>query len=64
MKPAQLLLSYQRLVERERELRDDIERRESRLASDPEVVRNEELLARFERIQRRFWARQSRSFRN
>jgi predicted nucleic acid-binding Zn-ribbon protein len=44
MKPAQLLLSYQRLVERERELRDDIERRESRLASDPEVVRNEELL--------------------
>jgi predicted nucleic acid-binding Zn-ribbon protein len=45
MKPAQLLLSYQRLVERERELRDEIERIESRLASDPEVVRNEELLA-------------------
>jgi len=26
VKPAQLLLAYQRLVERERELRDDIER--------------------------------------
>lgn len=39
MKPAQLLLQYQRLIDRERVLRDDIERIESRLQSDPEVVR-------------------------
>lgn len=45
MKPAQLLLAYQRLVERERALRDDIERVEARLASDPEVVSLEETLA-------------------
>ncbi|HEV2033899.1 MAG TPA: C4-type zinc ribbon domain-containing protein [Candidatus Dormibacteraeota bacterium] len=44
MKPAQLLLEYQRLVERERALRDDIARIESRLESDPEVVRLEEAL--------------------
>ncbi len=45
MKPAQLLLAYQRLVERERELRDDIERVESLLASDPNVAHAEEELA-------------------
>jgi predicted nucleic acid-binding Zn-ribbon protein len=42
--PAQLLLEYQRLVERERALRDDIARVESRLESDPEVVSREEAL--------------------
>jgi len=42
--PAQLLLEYQRLVERERVLRDDIARVESRLESDPEVVAREESL--------------------
>jgi predicted nucleic acid-binding Zn-ribbon protein len=41
-KPAQLLLQYQRLVERERVLHDDIARLESRLQSDPEVARLEE----------------------
>jgi predicted nucleic acid-binding Zn-ribbon protein len=45
MKPAQLLLAYMRLVERERELRDEIERVESLLASDPSVVHAEEALA-------------------
>jgi uncharacterized protein len=45
VKPAQLLLAYQRLVERERELRDDIERVESLLASDPNVAHAEEELA-------------------
>jgi predicted nucleic acid-binding Zn-ribbon protein len=44
VKPAQLLLEYQRLVERERALRDDIAQVESRLESDPEVVRLEEVL--------------------
>jgi predicted nucleic acid-binding Zn-ribbon protein len=43
MKPAQLLLQYQHLIDRERVLRDDIARNESRLQSDPEVVRLEEL---------------------
>lgn len=38
MKPAQILLSYQRLVERERELRDEIERLETLLASNPDVA--------------------------
>jgi predicted nucleic acid-binding Zn-ribbon protein len=42
VKPAQLLLQYQRLVDRERVLRDDIERIESTLKSDPEVVTLEE----------------------
>jgi uncharacterized protein len=41
-KPAQLLLQHQRLVDRERVLRDNIERIESALASDPEVVQLEE----------------------
>lgn len=45
MKPAQLLFAHQRLVDRERALRDDIERVESRLASDPDVVEREESLA-------------------
>lgn len=44
MKPAQLLLGYQRLIERERELRDDIERVESLLAVNPDVVAAEEAL--------------------
>ena len=45
MKPAQLLLAYQRLVEKERELRDDLDRVESLLTSDPDVVAAEEALA-------------------
>jgi uncharacterized protein len=45
MKPGQLLLAYMRLVERERELRDEIERMESLLASDPNVAHAEETLA-------------------
>src|SRR5215472_432772 len=45
MKPAQLLLAYQRLVERERELRDEIEQVESVLTSDPSVAHAEETLA-------------------
>jgi uncharacterized protein len=44
VKPAQLLFEYQRLVEKERALRSDIEHVESRLASDPEVVSVEEAL--------------------
>ena len=44
-KPAQLLLEHQRLVERERGLRDNIERGNSRLESDPEVVEREATLA-------------------
>src|SRR5579864_4456240 len=46
MKQAQLLLAYQRLIEKERELRDDIERTESLLAVNPNVVAAEEALAR------------------
>jgi predicted nucleic acid-binding Zn-ribbon protein len=45
MKPAQLLLAYQRLVERERELRDDIERVEAILTSNPDVAAAEEAMA-------------------
>ena len=45
MRPAQLLLQYQRLVERERALRENIERISSRLESDPVVVGKEEALA-------------------
>ena len=44
MKPAQLLLAYQRLIEKERELRDDIERTESLLAVNPNVAAAEESL--------------------
>ncbi|HSS60805.1 MAG TPA: C4-type zinc ribbon domain-containing protein [Candidatus Limnocylindrales bacterium] len=46
MKPAQLLLAYQRLIEKERELRDKIERVESLLAVNPNVVAAEEGLER------------------
>ena len=45
MKPAQLLLAYQRLVERERELRDEIERIETLLAANPDVATAEQALA-------------------
>src|SRR2546423_6847882 len=45
MKPAQLLLAYMRLVEKERELRDEIERVETLLASDPNVAHAEQTLA-------------------
>ncbi len=45
MKPAQLLFEHQRLVERERVLREDIARVTSRLDSDPEVVELEARLA-------------------
>jgi uncharacterized protein len=45
MKPAQLLFEHQRLVDRERILREDIERVTSRLESDPEVVELETSLA-------------------
>jgi len=51
MKPAQLLFAYQRLVERENALRNDIERIETRLAADPEVVSLEEALARAVEVQ-------------
>jgi uncharacterized protein len=44
-RPAQLLLEHQRLVERERGLRENIERATSRLESDPEVVEREETMA-------------------
>lgn len=45
MKPAQLLLTYQRLVEKERELRDEIERVEGILTANPDVVSAEAMLA-------------------
>jgi predicted nucleic acid-binding Zn-ribbon protein len=45
VKPAQLLFEHQRLVERERVLREDIARVTSRLESDPEVVELEARLA-------------------
>jgi uncharacterized protein len=45
MKPAQLLLAYMRLVEKERELRDQIEQTESLLASDPNIAHAEQALA-------------------
>ena len=45
MKPAQLLLTYQRLVEQERELRDQIERVEGVLSANPDVVSAEAALA-------------------
>jgi predicted nucleic acid-binding Zn-ribbon protein len=44
MNPAQLLLRYQALVERERALKEVIARLESRLEADPEVVSQEEAL--------------------
>lgn len=45
MKPAQLLLAYQRMVEKERELRDQIERLEGVLSANPDVVSGEQALA-------------------
>jgi predicted nucleic acid-binding Zn-ribbon protein len=45
MKSAQLLLEYQRLVERERVLREDVSQLEERIAADPEVTALEETLA-------------------
>jgi predicted nucleic acid-binding Zn-ribbon protein len=45
MKPAELLYEYYKLVERERGLREDIERVTERLMSDPEVVELEQTLA-------------------
>jgi predicted nucleic acid-binding Zn-ribbon protein len=50
-KPAQLLLDHQRLVERERGLRDNIERANSRLESDPEVVDREATLVAARAVQ-------------
>jgi predicted nucleic acid-binding Zn-ribbon protein len=44
MNPAQLLLRYQAQVERERALRDVIDRLESRLQADPEVASLEEAM--------------------
>src|ERR1700737_4311723 len=51
MKPAQLLFEHQRLVDRERILREDIERVTARLESDPEVVELEASLAEARRAQ-------------
>ena len=50
-KPAQLLLDHQLLVERERGLRDNIERANSRLESDPDVVERQETLAEAREVQ-------------
>ena len=61
MKPAQLLLQYQRLVERERVLRDSIARVEARLEADPEVVRLEEAVAAARAAQQAVAARLSES---
>jgi predicted nucleic acid-binding Zn-ribbon protein len=51
MKPAQLLLAYQQLVDRERGLREDISQLESRIAADPEVTAFEETLAGKKEVQ-------------
>src|SRR4030088_3193568 len=51
MKPADLLFAYYGLVERERGLRDDIERVTARLESDPEVVELQETLAEARTVQ-------------
>jgi predicted nucleic acid-binding Zn-ribbon protein len=50
-RPAQLLLEHQRLVERERGLRDNIERANSRLELDPEIVEREETLTEARAVQ-------------
>ena len=44
-RPAELLLEHQKLVVRERGLRENIERVTTRLESDPEVVEREQTLA-------------------
>ena len=51
MKPAQLLLAYQRLVDMERGLREEISQLESRLAADPEVTALEETLTTKREVQ-------------
>jgi predicted nucleic acid-binding Zn-ribbon protein len=51
---AQLLLRYQALVDRERALRDFIEAVDSRLGSDPEIVRREEALENARERQKEF----------
>ncbi len=56
-RPAQLLLEHQRLVERERGLRENIERTTTRLESDPEVVEREETLAEARAAQEEMAAR-------
>jgi predicted nucleic acid-binding Zn-ribbon protein len=61
---AQLLLRYQALVDRERALRDFIEAVESRLGSDPEVVRREEALESARERQQEFAGRLSESDKN
>jgi predicted nucleic acid-binding Zn-ribbon protein len=58
---AQLLLRYQALLDRERALRDFIEAVESRLGSDPEVVRREEALENARERQKEFAGRLSAS---
>jgi predicted nucleic acid-binding Zn-ribbon protein len=57
MNPAQLLLRYHAQVERERALREVIERLESRLEADPEVVSLEEDLQAARLVQDGFTAR-------
>ena len=57
MTSAQLLLRYQVLVDRERAVRESIEATESRLESDPEVVRREDALAAARERQREFAGR-------
>jgi predicted nucleic acid-binding Zn-ribbon protein len=55
--PAELLFQYQRLVERERGLRENVARVESRLSSDPEVVQLEQELASAQAAQQAVAAR-------
>jgi len=57
VKPAQLLLQYQRLVEQERVLRENIERASTRLQSDPEVERLQDALRVAESAQQAVAAR-------
>ena len=61
MTSAQLLLRYQALVDRERELRESIATTESRLESDPEVVEREEALAAAQQVLDGFAGRLSES---
>lgn len=61
MSSAQLLLRYQALVDHERALRESIEAAESRLSSDPEVVRREEALENARERQNEFAGRLSES---
>lgn len=61
MTTAQLLLRYQALVDRERELRESIATTEARLESDPEVVDREEALAAAQQVLDGFTGRLSES---